>query len=297
MWVKSQSAICRLVDRLVLRITRKPASAGFLLTILPIICYIVLTNINTIMNKYQTWYQNITDRARIRNLDCYTEKHHIIPRSLGGTDDTGNLVDLTAREHFICHWLLVKMNSGEDRAKMVYALRMMRAEKTGQQRYKTKITARVYENIKKEYSIINSNRVKGSGNGFYGKTHTVAARQRISEANKGRVQPLDEKEKQKAAITGRKRNPFSDEWKANMSAKKQGENNPRYGVKLEESTLQKMREKAIGRKQSAETVQKKADAVRGSKREKKLCPHCNQQIAVNTYSRFHGLKCKHRSQP
>jgi hypothetical protein len=139
------------------------------------------------MNKYQTWYQNITNRARGRILDCYTEKHHVIPRSLGGTDDTGNLVDLTAREHFICHWLLVKMNSGEDRAKMVYALRMMRAEKTGQQRYKTKITARVYENIKQEYSIINSNRVKGSGNGFYGKTHTVAARQRISEANKGKI--------------------------------------------------------------------------------------------------------------
>jgi hypothetical protein len=31
--VKSQLAICRLVDRLVLRITKKPASAGFLLTL------------------------------------------------------------------------------------------------------------------------------------------------------------------------------------------------------------------------------------------------------------------------
>jgi hypothetical protein len=160
------------------------------------------------MNKYQTWYQNITNRARGCILDCYTEKHHVIPRSLGGTDDTGNLVDLTAREHFICHWLLVKMNSGEDRAKMVYALRMMRAEKIGQHRYKTKITARVYENIKQEYAIIQSVKVTGKGNGMWGKTHSEEARQRISEANTGRVQPIDEKEKQKAAITGRKRKPF-----------------------------------------------------------------------------------------
>jgi hypothetical protein len=247
------------------------------------------------MNKYQTWYQNITDRARDRNLDCYTEKHHIIPRSLGGTDYADNLVDLTAREHFICHWLLIKMNSGEDRAKMVYALRMMRAEKTGQQRYKTKITARVYESIKQEYALIQSAKVTGTGNGMWGKTHSDEARRRISEANKGRVQPLDEKEKQKAAITGRKRAPFSDEWREKMSKSKQGENNNRYGIKITEDTRKKMREKAIGRKQSAETVQKKADAIRGSKREKKLCPHCNQQIAVNTYPRFHGDKCKHRT--
>ena len=47
-------------------------------------------------------------------------------------------------------------------------------------------------------------------------------------------------------------------------------------------------------KQKQETIQKKADAIRGSKREKKLCPHCDRLIAVNTYPRFHGEKCKQR---
>jgi hypothetical protein len=246
------------------------------------------------MNKYQTWYQTITDKARGRTLECYTEKHHIVPRSLGGSDDADNLVNLTAREHFICHWLLVKMNSGECRAKMIYALRMMRAEKSGQQRYNTKITSRVYENIKQEYALIQSAKVTGEGNGMWGKTHSKQARLAISQKNTGKKLSKEQIEKQVLAQTGRKRNPFSPEWRSNMSLKKQGENNPRFGVKLEESTLQKMREKAIGRKQSAETVQKKADAIRGSKREKKLCPHCNQQIAVNTYPRFHGDKCRHR---
>jgi len=38
-------------------------------------------------------------------------------------------------------------------------------------------------------------------------------------------------------------------------------------------------------------VQKKADAVRGLKREKRHCPHCDQMIAVNTYARWHGSHC------
>lgn len=39
----------------------------------------------------------------------YFETHHIVPKSLGGTDDKNNLVNLTAREHYIAHLLLVKI--------------------------------------------------------------------------------------------------------------------------------------------------------------------------------------------
>jgi hypothetical protein len=48
---------------------------------------------------------------RIKNSDIYYEGHHIIPKCLGGTGDSWkwnheNIVPLTAREHFLCHWLL-----------------------------------------------------------------------------------------------------------------------------------------------------------------------------------------------
>lgn len=62
-------------------------------------------------NKYSEWYYKIIDRAKGRTLDGYVEHHHIIPRCIGGSDDPENIVRLTAREHYICHWLLTKMAS------------------------------------------------------------------------------------------------------------------------------------------------------------------------------------------
>jgi hypothetical protein len=258
---------------------------------------IELININKHMNKYTKWYNNITNTAKSRVLDCYTETHHIKPRSLGGNDELDNIVELTAREHFICHWLLIKMTTGQEHHKMLNALRMMRAENPNQQRYKTKITARVYESIKTEYAKLQSKKLQGKGNGFYGKTHTEEARKRISEANKGRVQPADEKEKQKAAWAKRRklgieRASISEEARAKFREINGGENNPRYGATLSEETRAKISAKAKGRKQSEETKQKKADAIRGLKREKKLCSHCSQLVAVNGYARWHGSNCR-----
>ena len=56
-------------------------------------------------NKYYKIYCNLTERAKSRELpkETYIEKHHIIPRSLGGNNSKNNIVSLTAREHFICH--------------------------------------------------------------------------------------------------------------------------------------------------------------------------------------------------
>jgi hypothetical protein len=79
-----------------------------------------------IQNKYYTWYYQIIDNARTKNYDGYSEVHHIVPRSLGGTDDPDNLVRLSFREHFIFHWLLIKFVSDpKDKAKMAYALLRM----------------------------------------------------------------------------------------------------------------------------------------------------------------------------
>ncbi len=74
-------------------------------------------------SKYSTWYFQIVESARGRTADpLLHEKHHILPKSMGGNLAASNLVALTFREHFICHWLLTKMcDNPKHRQKMHYA--------------------------------------------------------------------------------------------------------------------------------------------------------------------------------
>lgn len=73
-------------------------------------------------NKYASWYTTLVENRKSNPPKEYAEKHHIIPKSLGGADTKDNIVHLTAREHFIAHWLLTKMTDGNHRAKMLHAL-------------------------------------------------------------------------------------------------------------------------------------------------------------------------------
>jgi hypothetical protein len=99
---------------------------------------------------YQKIYNQIVERAKNRILEGYKEKHHIIPKCLGGDNSANNLVELTAREHFLCHMLLCEIYPNENKLK--HALFLMAI---GKQKIKEKtyiIGSRVYERLKSEYS-------------------------------------------------------------------------------------------------------------------------------------------------
>lgn len=57
--------------------------------------------------NYKKHYRLLVEKA-LERVSCnqYTEKHHILPKCLGGPDDPENIVSFTAREHFVAHWLL-----------------------------------------------------------------------------------------------------------------------------------------------------------------------------------------------
>ena len=78
-------------------------------------------------SKYTKWYFRIVENAKSKTYDSYTENHHIIPKSLNGTNDKENIVTLSYREHFVLHKLLPKIVTGGDAIrKMNFALSMMR---------------------------------------------------------------------------------------------------------------------------------------------------------------------------
>jgi hypothetical protein len=110
-----------------------------------------------LINKYTRWYYSIIDRASNRVIDGYTERHHIIPRSLGGSNHKSNISILTAREHFICHLLLTKMVIGEQKSKMAKAAFMLTVSSNTQRRYN--ITNRRYEQLKLQFSVSSKGKI------------------------------------------------------------------------------------------------------------------------------------------
>lgn len=110
--------------------------------------------------KYTRWYWAIIEKRAITDHRQRGEFHHIIPRSLGGTDDQSNLIKLSGHDHAWCHWLLTKMTTGEDRAKMVYAFNMMGVYGEHMEREKSYAIVRAYEKNRLEWSINHSDLMK-----------------------------------------------------------------------------------------------------------------------------------------
>lgn len=106
-------------------------------------------------SKYTKWYYSIVTRARSRIVpkEGYCERHHIIPRSMGGSNSKKNLVDITAREHFVCHRLLTKMTSGENLRRAWAALRAMVVLDHTDGRQALRVTSRLFERIREEHSL------------------------------------------------------------------------------------------------------------------------------------------------
>ena len=101
-----------------------------------------------IENKYKSWHDSIIKKALNRKLSGYLEKHHILPKSLGGSDNKDNLVELTAKEHFIVHMLLCKFTKGLARRSMLYAFKAMSYYKKDGRDYK--INSRIAKQLRSE---------------------------------------------------------------------------------------------------------------------------------------------------
>jgi hypothetical protein len=198
-------------------------------------------------NKYTKYYTLLTNRARGRVLAEYTERHHIIPQSLGGSNDKDNLVDLTAREHFICHWLLIKMTEGEHRSKMLYALNGMKAENRYQQRYSSSITARVYERYRIEHAKNHSERMKGKEPWNKGRKLEGGELEQHRERTRNRTVDLVKRAegqlKRVAKITGIKQ---SDEAKLKKSLALKGK--PKGPMSEEEKMKRSLTQKGVAKK-------------------------------------------------
>lgn len=152
--------------------------------------------------NYKKIYNEIIEKSKLKGLNkrllsYYTEFHHIVPKCLGGTNDKYNLVLLTGREHYLCHWLLWKMN--KDNNSLFLAYHKMVYQKNKFQNRNFKLTSKQYGNLKITYSNMLSKRMKNVPKTEDWKNkHSLALRghktddatknkMRIAKSNKGTI--------------------------------------------------------------------------------------------------------------
>lgn len=196
-----------------------------------------------IENKYYRWYLSITSKD---DEGGYVEKHHIVPRSMGGTNEKSNIVKLTFRKHFLAHWLLTKCTDGIDRKKMLKAVGMMRGNRGD-------LFAGWQFEVARKSAIEGR---KGVPSGRKGMKLPPEWCKALSLARKD----MKLSEEHKAAISrGGKGRVFSEATRAKLSERKKG-------VKLSPSHC-----KAIG------------DSKRGTKSSPETCAKVSASMMGNTY--------------
>ena len=215
--------------------------------------------------NYQLHYAKLVSRAVTRELAGYSERHHIVPRCMGGGNEETNLVRLTPEEHYVAHQLLVKMNTGIDG--LVRAAYMMSTNRHG-----TRANNKRFGWLRRLFADV-------SRCAATGKTQTAESRAKKSAALKGRIFSAETKAKISAAITGDKNPMFGKtpsakrraqsgaamkgkhhtaETRSKISASQMGrpgmfgEDNPFFGQRHSPETKAKLSAMAKARQQSKE---------------------------------------------
>jgi hypothetical protein len=223
--------------------------------------------------NYKKIYEDICKRAKDelsirknkKKLGEYYEGHHIVPKCLGGTGwatqyDHLNIALLTAREHFLCHWLLHEIYPKNYKLAKAFSM-MCSVKDKNQVRYipSSRIVAyarKISRQANSEYmknifwtdemrSHMSKNHT-GDKNYMYKKTHTEDAINKIKEK-------ITEKEKIK-----RKNRILGDK-------------NPAKRVEVQI----KMKYAALNRKRVN-------------------CPYCDKEGPINQMRQWHFENCKNK---
>ena len=232
--------------------------------------------------NYLKIYDDLIERARNRVLDGYNEKHHILPKCIGGDDSFENIVELLPEEHYLAHQLLVKIHPSVN--SLIYAANMMTVGRGGNKRYSwlkrrwiSSLKGKVLsEETKEKISKKAKKRIKEKGHpkGMQGKRHSDKTKICMSKKRSGESNWMFGKTHSEE-VRKKMRKPKSEEHKRKLSEQKRGVNHPNYGKALSINTKKKI---SLG--------VKKSKSVK--------CPHCSKVGKVSPMHRWHFDNCKER---
>ena len=186
------------------------------------------------MNYSEHYIALITKYGRAFKPEGYSERHHIIPRCLGGGEEESNLIYLSAEAHYVAHQLLVKIHPGH--YGVSYAAMLM--TRIGNGKGNGRASNKYYAWLKKRFSELNAVRVSAHMKGnthLLGHTHSEESKLRMSAASLGKSKSEKHKQNIARALLGRA---------------------PRTGWKHSDETKKKIAESLKGRVFSEETKAK-----------------------------------------
>lgn len=150
--------------------------------------------------NYEAVYQRLIRFAQIRRplSRGYYERHHIVPKCIGGSDVSANLVWLTPEEHYVAHQLLVKLHPGN--SKLLWAALAMTGSGRGNGRAGNKLYGwlrrrfvegqtgkpRWDDAMKQRIGRASKARNQGESHPMYGRRHSEETKARMSAQRKGK---------------------------------------------------------------------------------------------------------------
>ena len=244
------------------------------------------------MNKYDEFIQSIRE-SRENVWFEYSERHHIIPRCLGGTDDEDNLIYLTYREHFIAHKLLCEEYPGN--RDLITALNFMAG-------FRKECTPEEYEDIKRRFSesqrgdlnpMRNLESQKKSSKSHTGLKHKEDTKKKISEAVSGENNPFYGKhhtDDARIKISEMKSNP-SEEYRRSQSEKMKGNKNHLGHLHSSESK-KKMSISAKNRAPMDEETRRKVSIARKNAEFHLFCKNCGEEFIGKSPTKKYCKECE-----
>lgn len=246
--------------------------------------------------NYKKIYNQIIKKAQEREyIEGYSEIHHIVPRSEGGSNSPENLVVLTAREHFICHWLLYR--DGKESYTRAEAFRMMCDIDPSLNKERYIPSSRAVAEARKASAELKSKLYKqkcwvrkGDEQKFIYKEVLPLYLAEGWERGK-KYKPTEETKEKIRQIRLNAPKPgkeFSE--KMSKIVRKRYEENPKSWIKSKET-----REK-ISRQNKLRDPSYKKKISETRKKQIVTCPHCNKVGNISIMQRWHFNKCKNKKQ-
>jgi hypothetical protein len=216
---------------------------------------------------YQGIYDRLIERARGRKLSGYSERHHVLPRCMGGGNSRENIVRLTPEEHYVAHLLLVKIHPRNFR--LLWAASSMTGANRRQQARKNKLYGclrrRLSDGMRERSSGRTASaearaKMSASRQGKRRGPHSVETREKLSLAAKGRRKSIAHKAALRAAKLGKKRVPHSADVRRRISESNKAAVSRRDYSSLKDPTYrlkqsEKMRQIWAERKQNASCLE------------------------------------------